>query len=188
MPLDGGMMIVVDPSGLPRIGTHRTRWVVLGQAEPYQVFHAVALHNGHHRLTEGRHRRKPFFPTTALVEGLNLRHRLGHTGAKRRLGRLRMPHRSHHQASLAPALNLAVSLVAHRHGIFITLCDRLRLTLWPFSNDRAEDVFTIADRLKGRVALAFGQLHLSQRAQVKITRGSDPGSRLPRRHLAVTDI
>src|SRR5262249_31198482 len=92
------------------------------------------------------------------------------------------------EAPPAPALSLRVALVAHRHGILITLGDQLRLTLWPFSHDRAEDVFTMADRLKGRVELAFGQLHLRQRAQVKIPRGSDPGSRLPRRHLAVTDI
>jgi hypothetical protein len=32
--LDGGIAIVVDPSRLPPIGTHRTRYVVLGQAKP----------------------------------------------------------------------------------------------------------------------------------------------------------
>ena len=78
--------------------------------------------------------------------------------------------------------------MAHRHGILIALGDQLRLTLWPLSNDRAEGVLTAPDRLKGRVQLALGQLHLRQRAQVKITRGGDPGARLTRRHLAVAHI
>src|SRR3989449_1646347 len=145
------MAIVVDPSRLPPIGTHQTRCVVLVQAKPQEVFHAVALHHGHHRLPEGRHGLKALFPATTLVEGLNLRHRLGHTGAKGRLGRLRLPHRSHHQASLRPALSLALSLLAHRHGILIALGDHLRLTLWAFSNDRTEDMFAMANRFKGRV-------------------------------------
>src|SRR6266851_1345183 len=99
-----------------------------------------------------------------------------------------MPHRSYPQAPLAPALHRAVHLLAHRYGLLIALCDHLRLTLWPLSNDRAESVFTLADHLKDRVELARVQLDLRQRAQVKITRGSDPRPRLPRRHLAVTHL
>src|SRR5712691_4574530 len=90
--LDGGMMIVVDSSWLPTVGPHWTRCGVWGQAKTYEVFHAIALHNGHHGLTEGRHRLKAPFPAPALVESLNLRQRLGHPTAQRRLGRLRMPH------------------------------------------------------------------------------------------------
>src|SRR5207247_11047238 len=134
---------------------------------------------------EGRHGLKALFPATALVEGLNLRHRLGHTGAKGRLGRLRMPNRSHHQASLRPALSLALALLAHRHGRLIALGDHLRLTLWAFSNDRAEDMFAMANRFKGRVELALVQLHLRPGAQVNITARGDPRPRAPRRDLPV---
>src|SRR6266702_4741573 len=49
--LDSGMTIVVEASWLPPVGTHRTRRDVRGQAKPYEMFYAVALHNGHHRLT-----------------------------------------------------------------------------------------------------------------------------------------
>jgi len=49
-------------------------------------------------------------------------------------------------------------------------------------------MFTLADCLKGRVELALGQVHLRQRAHGKITRGGAPGSRVTRRHLAVTHI
>src|SRR2546422_4991474 len=83
-----------------------------------------------------------------------------------------MPNRSHHQASLRPALSLALSLLAHRHGILIALGDHFRLTLWAFSNDRTEDMFAMANRFKGRVELALVQLHLRQGAQVKITGGA----------------
>src|SRR2546427_10675928 len=58
-----------------------------------------------------------------------------------------------------------IKLILYRH---LALCDQLRLTLWPLSNDRAEGMFTIPDRLKGRLDLALGQLHLRQRAQVKM--------------------
>src|SRR5262245_51474380 len=153
------MAIVVDPRRLPPIGTHWTRYVVLDQAELYQVFHAVALHNGHHRFPEGGHGLPALFPAPPLVEGLKLRHRLGHTGTQGRLGRLRLPHRSHHQASLWPALYLALSLEAHRHGIRIALSDHLWLPLWAFANDRAEDMCALANHCKGRVELALLQLH-----------------------------
>src|SRR3989475_8950873 len=163
------MAIVVDPSRLPPIGTHRTRCVVGVQAKPYQVSLTVALHNGHHRLPEGRHGLKALFPATALVEGLNLRHRLGHTGAEGRLGRLRLPHRSHHQASLRPALSLALALLAHRHGILIALGDHLRLTLWAFSIDRAEDMCPMANRFTVPVKPALLRLPMRQGARANIT-------------------
>src|SRR5690349_18155019 len=99
-----------------------------------------------------------------------------------------MPYRAHHQAPLGPMLNLLAHLLAHRHGILITLCDQLQLTLWPLPHDWAEGLFAMPDGLKGRVEFTLGQLDLRQRAQVKITRGSNPRSRITRRHLAVTHI
>src|SRR5712691_790192 len=62
------------------------------------------------------------------------------------------------------------------------------VALWPLPHDRAEDVFTTPERLQGRVELALGPLHLRQRAQGKILRGSHPGSRLTRRHCAVPHL
>jgi len=49
-------------------------------------------------------------------------------------------------------------------------------------------MFAIANRFKGRVELALIQLHLRQGAQVKITGGGDPRSRVTGRHLAVTHV
>jgi len=46
----------------------------------------------------------------------------------------------------------------------------------------------MANRFKGRVELALVQLHLRQGAQLKITGGGDPRSRVTRRHLAVTYV
>jgi hypothetical protein len=123
------MMIIVDPSWLPSVGAHWTRRDVRRQAKPDEIFHTILLHNGHHRLTEGRHGLKPLFPATALVEGLNRRNRLG---------RLRLPNRAHSQAPLAPALNLALYLLAQRHGILVPLSDHLWLTLGGLPHDRAE--------------------------------------------------
>jgi hypothetical protein len=47
-----------------------------------------------------------------------------------------------------------------------------------FSNDRAEDLFALVNRVKGRVELALLQLHLWQGAQVKITGCGDPRARV----------
>src|SRR5712691_7955728 len=66
--LDGGMMIMENKSWRPTGGPHWTRCGVWGQAKPDEVFPAIALHNGHHGLTEGRHRLKALFPAPALVE------------------------------------------------------------------------------------------------------------------------
>src|SRR5713101_6778712 len=67
--LDGGMMIVVDSSWLPTVGPHWTRCGVWGQAKTSEVFHAIALHNGHHCLTEGRHRLKALLDGDGLPSG-----------------------------------------------------------------------------------------------------------------------
>src|SRR6516162_1773101 len=99
-----------------------------------------------------------------------------------------MPHRAYHQAPFGPALNLAGDLLRHRHRILIALGDQLQLPRWSLSNDRTQSLLPMPDRLTGRLELALSQLHLRQRAQVKITRGSDPGTRGTRRHLAVTHI
>ena len=49
----GGMAVVFDPSRLPPVRPHRPRRDMRGHTKPYEMFHAVALHNGYHRLTQG---------------------------------------------------------------------------------------------------------------------------------------
>src|SRR5437879_13896159 len=85
-------------------------------------------------------------------------------------------------------LHLLAHRLAHRHRILRALGNQLPFTLWSLPHHRAEGGFPAPDGFQGGVELALGQLHLRQWAQVKITRGGKPGSRLPRRHLAVTDI
>src|SRR4029453_2037960 len=106
----------------------------------------------------------------------------------RRLSRVRLPYRAHHHAPLRPSLSLLAHLLAHRHGILIALGDHLQFTFWPLPHDRAEALFATPDGRKGRVQCTLGQLHLRQRAQVKITWDYQSGSRLTRRHLTVTHI
>src|SRR5262245_59291436 len=99
-----------------------------------------------------------------------------------------MPDRSYYQPPLGPAVYLTAHFLAHGHGVLIALRDQLRLAICPLPHNWDERLFTPPHGLKSRFQLAFGQLDLRERTQVKITRGSDTGARRTRRHLAVAHI